>query len=812
MATIGEERVTLKVKEQMPFLIKSTRGRGALGERIGETAYRAGIKICMERPRLVTESYKETEGEPYVLRRAKALANFLDNMTIYIQPWERIVGNFASTPDSIQHYPELFWRWLEKAIDDEFKMMVTDEEREELHQIHKYWRNTAVHGKEKSLLPEEVLPYWSFVNHGAFMWLHGGRTGVPNYDKLFKVGLKGIVQEAKDRLAEISSDPSFYIQAEKYLPQRYFLEAAIISLEAGIRWGKRYAQKARELASVEQDEKRKRELEEIAEVCDWVPENPPRTLHEALQCYFFITLITRVIDLQTPGLGERIDQIMYPLYKKDKEEGRITREEAQELVEYVWLKMNEFGELMPLRMGLGQGGSVVTARVTTIGGQTPEGDDATNEMSYIVLDAIKAINLAEPSVAIRLHKNTPAEYLYAITDALRQASGVFSLFNDEMMIPYLSSFGLPLEDVRNYSTEGCMRWIIPGKAMGFRALGGMFALPRCLELALSQGIDKYSGKQIGARTPDPLTFTSIEDVIEAHLAQVRFLVEKLVTINNFVEVLDNEYLPQPFLSALMDGCIENGQDLRTYKYFANTIFQPIGQVTVANSLAAMKKLVFEDKRVSLAELLDALKNNWEGKEDLRQMFINEAPKFGNDDDYVDLLARDVYLRTTQTIRSFKNIYGGSFMEDGTGGSTYYSGGFLTGATPDGRKDTEWFNDGTISPAIGTDMKGPTAVLKSVAKIDHVGTFTHLFNQKFLPQYLEGANKDAFVAYLRTWVDLGIHHIQFNVFDRQMLLEAQQNPEKYANLVVRVAGYSAYFVDLAKGLQDQIIARTEQGFR
>jgi len=738
------------------------------------------------------------------------MANYLDNMTIYIQPWERIVGNFASTPDKIQHYPELFWRWLEKAIDDEFSMLVTDEEREELHEIHKYWRNTAVHGKEKSLLPEEVLPYWSFINHGAFMWLHGGRTGVPNYDKLFKVGLKGIVQEAKDRLAEISSDPDFYIQAEKYLPQRYFLEAVIISLEAGIRWGKRYAQKARELASVEQDEKRKGELEQIAEVCDWVPENPPRTLHEALQCYFFITLITRVIDLQTPGLGERIDQIMYPLYKKDKEEGRITREQAQELVEYVWLKMNEFGELMPLRMGLGQGGSVVTARVTTIGGQTPEGDDATNEMSYIVLDAIKAVNLAEPSVAIRLHKNTPAEFLYAITDALRQAPGVFSLFNDEMMFPYLTGFGLPLEDVRNYSTEGCMRWIIPGKAMGFRALGGMFALPRCLELALSQGADKFSGKQIGARTPDPLTFTSFEDVIDAYVAQLRFFVGKLVTINNFVEVLDNEYLPQPFLSALMDGCIEHGQDCRTYKYFANTIFQPIGQVTVVNSLAAMKKLVFEDKRVSMAELLDALKSNWEGKEDLRQMCINEAPKFGNDDDYVDLLGRDVYLRTTQTIRSFKNIYGGSFMEDGTGGSTYYSGGLLTGATPDGRKDTEWFNDGTISPAIGTDKKGPTAVLKSVAKIDHVGTFTHLFNQKFLPQYLEGTNRDAFVAYLRTWVDLGIHHIQFNVFDRQTLLEAQQNPEKYATLVVRVAGYSAYFVDLAKGLQDQIIARTEQG--
>ncbi len=811
MATIGQERVTLKVKEKMPFLIKSTRGRGRLGERTPGTGYRAGIKICMERPRLVTESYKETEGEPYVLRRAKALAKYLDNMTIYIQPWERIVGNFVSSPDSIQHYPELFWRYLDKAIENEYKTMVTDEEREELHEIHKYWRNTAVHGKEKSLLPDEVLPYWGFVGHGAYFWLHGGRTGVPNYDKLFKVGLKGIIQEAKDRLAEMSSDPSFYIQAHKYLPQRYFLEAAIIALEAGCRWGKRYAQKARELAKSEKDAKRKKELEQMAEVCDWVPENPPRTLHEAIQCYFFITLITRVIDLQTPGLGERIDQILYPFYKRDKKEGRITREQAQELVEYVWLKMNEFGELVPPAMGLGAGGTVVTARVTTVGGQTANGRDATNEMSYIVLDAIKSINLSEPSVAIRIHKNTPDEFLYAVTDALRQAPGVFSLFNDEMMIPYLIGFGLPLEDARNHSTEGCMRWIIPGKAMGFRALGGMFALPRCLELAFYQGVDKFSGNQVGARTPDPLTFTAIDDLIQAYFEQVRFFVEKLVIINNLVEVLDNEYLPQPFLSALMDGCIENGQDCRNYKYFANTIFQPVGQVTVVNSLAAVKKLVFEDKRVPMAELVDALKNNWEGKEDLRQMFISKAPKFGNDDDYVDLLARDIYLRTTQTIRGFKNIYGGPFMEDGTGGSTFYTGSVLTGATPDGRKDRGYFNDGTVSPVAGTDKKGPTAVLKSVAKIDHVKTFTHLLNQKFLPQYLEGANRDAFVAYLKTWVDLGIHHIQFNVFDRETLLEAQRNPEKYANLVVRVAGYSAYFVDLDKGLQDQIISRTEQGF-
>ncbi|RLC73410.1 MAG: glycyl radical protein [Chloroflexi bacterium] len=814
MATIGEQRTTLRVKEEMPFLLKATRAyRAKVGEEAPRTPYRPGIKICMERPRLFTESFKQTEGEPMVLRRAKALANYLDKMTIYIQPWERIVGNFASDPNKIQHYPELFVRWIDRAIDDQYKDLLDDDERAELHEIHKYWTNLAVHGAERALLPEDVRPYCHFMNHRVFTWLHGGRTGVPNYEKLFRLGLRGIIQEAKDRLAQMSSDPDFYIHADKYLPQKHFLDAVIISLEAGCRWGKRYAQLARELAENEKDEKRKKELEEIAEVCDWVPENPPRTFHEALQSWYFVMLITKVIDLQSPGLGERFDQIMYPFYKKDKEEGRITREEAQELVEHAWLKMNEFGELVPPMRGGGGGGGgmVVTARVTTIGGQTRDGDDATNEMTYIVMDATNAIKLTHPAVAIRLHKNTPTEFLHALCDTLRQASGVYSLFNDEMMIPHLTSLGIPLEDARDYSTEGCMRWIIPGKAMGFRALGGMFMLPRCLELALSQGVDKASGKQIGARTPDPLTFTSIEDVIDAYLTQVKFFAQKLVTINNFVEVLDNEYLPQPFLSALMDGCIEHGQDCRHYKYFANTIFQPIGQVTVVNSLAAIKKLVFEDKKVSMAELLDALNNNWEGKEDLRQMAINEVPKFGNDDDYVDMLARDVYLRTTQTIRSLKNIYGGPFMEDGTGAATYYVGGVVTGATPDGRKAGENYNDGTCSPYPGTDKKGPTAVLKSVAKIDHARTFTHLFNQKFSPQFLEGANRDAFVSYLRTWVDLGIHHIQFNIIDRETLLDAQRHPEKYANLVVRVAGYSAYFVDLDKGLQDQIIARTEQGF-
>ena len=798
-----------KVKEEMPFMIKATRGHGRFGEKVEDVLpYRPGVKLCMERPRLITESYKETDGDPMVLRRAKAMAKLLDKMTVYIEPWEVIVGNFAHDPESIQHYPELFWRWLEKAIEEEYKPLLTDEEREELHEIHGYWKNIAVHGKERKLLPASIKSHSNFIKHGAFIWLHGGRTGVPNYEKLFEVGLRGLIDETESLLAELDDDPGFYNNAREYLDKKRFYQAVIISLEAGCRWGKRYAELARELAVGEKDEGRRAELERIAEACDWVPENPPRTLREALQFYYLITLITRVLDLQTPGLGERFDQIMMPFYQKDLAEGKHTRDEARKLVEFTFLKMNEFGDLIPPLLGGGLG-SVITARVTTVGGQTADGEDATNEMTYIVLDAIKDLRLSEPSVAVRLHKNTPTRLLEELTDALKECSGVFSLFNDEMMIPYLEGLGIPSQDARCYSTEGCMRWIIPGKAMGMRAIGGLFILPKCLEYALSQGINKLTGQQMGAPTPDPLTFESFDDLLDAYYRQVRFFAEKLVALNNVTEVLDQEYLPQPFLSATMDGCLERGQDCRFYKYFPNTILQPVGQVTAVNSLAAIKKLVFDDGRVSLSELLDALGANWEGKEELRQMFINKAPKFGNDNDYVDTLAHNVYAKTTEIVKSFKNIYGGSYLEDGTGASTFYFGSVLCGPTADGRKARDLFADGTVSPAHGTDSKGPTAVLGSVAKLDHVNGFTHLFNQKFFPEFLEGEHKEKFIAYLRSWIDLGIHHIQFNVVGSDLLEDAQENPDEYGTLVVRVAGFSAYFVDLDRGVQDQIIARTKQ---
>jgi len=424
------------------------------------------------------------------------------------------------------------------------------------------------------------------------------------------------------------------------------------------------------------------------------------------------------------------------------------------------------------------------------------------------MDAKDEMGFNQPALAVRLHPQTPLGLYRKIVSSLLKQPGVYSFFNDNMMIPFLTNLGLPLSDAREYGTDGCMRWIIPGKAMCQRALGGTFVLPKCLEFALYRGVDKFSGKQIGPRTGDPLTWTSIEDVMGAYLEQLKFFLHKQVTIYNIVDVLDEEWLPQPFLSGVVDGCLEAGKDCREYKYYHNTIIQPVGQVTVINSLAAIRKLVFDDKKVSMPDLLDALKNNWEGRESLRQMFINDAPKWGNDDDYVDLIGREFYTRTNQTFKSFKNIWGWPFNEDGTGASSYYDYSGMTGATPDGRFDRDLFNDGTVSPVIGTDKKGPLATMKSVSKLDHAGTFTHLFNQKFSPQELRKNNGASFIALLRTFVDLGIHHTQFNVIDRETLLDAQMHPEQYSDLVVRTAGLAAYFVDMTKAVQDQIIERTE----
>ncbi len=810
---VEEKRLTQIIADQVRYrtAMGQRTGRVEEQEKLGKISdVRATLRLDPERARLVTQAYKATEGEPIALRRAKAMAHYLDNMTIYINDYDRIAGNSSKSPDHVISYPELYSRWVDKAIEMGYKDMLSDEEREEMHEILKYWFNKSVQGAERQYLAEEDKPYWSYMNQGVYVWVHGAHSGqVPNYEKVFQIGLKGFRKEAEEKLAQIAQDKDLIRDdPQGFMKKKAFLEAVIISLDAAVRWANRYAALARSMAEAETDEKRKKELLQIAESCSWVPENPPRSFHEVLQAWFLMFLLVRVLDIQTSGIGDRLDYLWYPFYKKDKEEGKITPEEAQELIEYVWLKFTELADFNAPIMG---SGAHTTPRYATIGGQDRMGRDVTNELTYIIMDSVKALGLVEPMMVVRLHKNTPDEFLYRFTDIMREDAGHYGIFNDEFMIPWLVSKGLPLEDARNWCVEGCMRWAVVGKPMGHRGIAGVgFALPKVLEYALNQGRDDkfFGGKQIGPETQDPQTFESIEDVMQAYLEQLKFFTEKIVTFSNITDAIEDQWLPQPFNSALLDGCIENAMDVRDLHYWHKTNMQPVGQTTTVNALVAMKKLIFEDKTVTMAELLQALKDNWEGHEELRQKFL-DAPKFGNDDDYVDMFARDIHIRTCQTMHQFKTIHGFNVQSDGSGSAAYVAFSGLTGATPDGRKDREMFSDGTVSPLAGTDKKGPTAVLNSVAKIDPMLTFNHLFNQRWEPEFLEGDNRSKFVSYLRTFVDLGIHHVQGNVIDDAVLRDAQAHPDQHESLVVRVAGFSAYFTDCHQEVQEQIIARTKQ---
>jgi len=766
--------------------------------------YRSGVKLNVERNRLLTESYKATEGEPMVLRRAKALSHILRNMSIFIVPNSRIVGHSGSTPNDLYYPIEINWKSPWRAMNsDDARNILDDEGRAEMEKIIEYWKGKTLSDLRKNAFKGDLEKYFKF--EGTFLWSHWDELGVPNYEKLLTKGINGIKKEAEEKLKNVIE-----MVPDDYLEQCEFLDAVIITLDATIDFARRYAEKAKEMAESEKDEARKRQLEQIAEVCRRVPAEPATTYYEALQSFWFINLITRQIELVSLGCGARFDILFGPYYHKDLAEGRITREEAFELMEHLLLKFEESGMwYSPMITGIY--GGVQQLQGITLGGQDALGNDVTNEVTYIVLEAARKLHILQPTIALRVHKNTPKELLSAATDVIRTGCGYPSLFNDEVMVPLINKWGTPLKDARNYNVMGCVYLDIPGKNNNARRASGYFVLPKCLWWALHQGVNPQTGEQYGARTPDPETFTCIEDVIEAYLEQVRFFFGKMVKLENTSRGLYRKYASRPFLSALLDGCIERGQDAKEWAYSTSSINAYniiVGPTNVADSLAAIKKLVFDDKDLTMREFIDILNKNWEGHEDLRQRVITQIPKWGNDDDYVDLLAKEVHERSEAVYQEFTDEHGAKWRMDGSGVSATYGLGPGTPATPDGRKDGEPFADATSSPMLGRDTNGPTAVLASCAKIKPLN---QLLNQKFLPQFMDDEHKDQFISYLRSWCDMGIPHVQFNVVDNATLKDAQKHPEKYTNLIVRVAGYSTYFVDLSKGLQDHIIARTEQQF-
>ncbi|MDY6880253.1 MAG: pyruvate formate lyase family protein [Thermodesulfobacteriota bacterium] len=806
--TKGGEKMTeatKKLKESIiykSYVSKKKDGAPATQE------FRKGPRICFERGRLITESYRETEGEPEVIRRAKALEKILDEMTVYIRDGERIVGNYASDPSAYNIFPELAVNWLNKSINNGYGSMVDDKGKEEWQEIYDYWHDRSIDGRVMPMMPEPLKGYVDFngvshMNH----WRDYITPLEPNYKTVFTIGLRGVIDKIDKRLHELKAE--IKIHPKDYVSQRNFLEAAKISCEAVVRFSKRYAHKARELRENEKDPRRLEELEQIIEACSHVPENPPRSLYEAVQGFWIIYVINRFIETHGQGLGQRFDQLMYPFYERDKSEGRITYESAQELVEYLFVKMEECGHLVIPELHTG-GVGVSIFQTFTIGGLDAYGRDASNEFSFIILDAAIAMNTIHTNIAFRYHPDINRDLVKKAIDCSGTGIGYPAYFNDHTMMNLLTQRGIPRQDAMDYSILGCVALTVPGKCMKQSpATGGAVSLGKCLELALNQGKDMLRGTQLGCKTQDPGSFQSYDDVINAYLSQFRYVAERVTAVDNLAHHFFVQYMQRPFTSALVDGCIDRGQDSIEWAYHSLNLLLTAGNTNVADSLAAIKKFVFEDKALTMTELVEALKFNFEGEEELRQRLLNEAPKFGNDDDCVDQIMADVEMLTQKELEGLEDYYGYPWSLDGSIAGGYFPWGRRAAASADGRKAKETFADAVASPMHGKDRHGPTAVLKSLGKV--TPTWSHLTNQKFLPQFLKGENQDLFAGYLKTWSDLGCSHIQFNVVDRETLLDAQARPEKHPYLAVRVAGYSAYFADLSKGVQDDILARVGQSF-
>jgi formate C-acetyltransferase len=622
-------------------------------------------------------------------------------------------------------------------------------------------------------------------------------------DKIYCKGMLDFqkdIQLALDRL-DFMNDPMAYDKQEE-------LKAMAICADGLIRFGERHAEKARQLASQESDPQRIAELEHIAQVCTHVPAHAPRDFWEALQYYWFVHLgVTTELnpwDAFTPG---KLDQHLVPFYQQGLEDGTLTREQAEELLHCFWIKFNN--QPAPPKVGVtaAESGTYTDFAQINLGGVKPDGSDAVNELTFLLLDVIEDMRLLQPSSSIQVSKKNPDRYIKRAAKIIRTGFGQPSVFNTEVVVQEMIRAGKSVVDARCGGTSGCVETGAFGKEN--YCLTGYFNMPKVLEITLNNGLDPRSGRLIGLQTGDPAAFSSFEELFQAYTRQLNHFIDIKMRGNNLIERLFARYLPAPFLSLLIDDCISRGQDYHQGGARYNTSYiQGVGTGTMADALSAIKFQVFDQKTVSMSELLGALKADFAGQERLRQLLLNKSPKYGNDDDYADQVMVAVFEAYFKAIDGRPNMRGGTYRINLLPTTVHVYFGSVTGATPDGRKAWLPLSEG-VSPVQGADRHGPTAVIKSVAKMDHVRTGGTLLNQKFTPQVLkDDVGLDHLVQLVRTYFKLDGHHIQFNVIDAATLRQAQQNPEQYRDLIVRVAGYSDYFCDLGQVLQDEIIARTE----
>lgn len=778
--------------------------------KLREQSLNAENRISAERALLITEFYQSgmADAEPVPVQRALAFKYILEHKYICVNEGELIVGERGPAPKATPTYPEICIHSLQdlEILNDRPKVSFkSDETTRAAYRdiIIPYWKGKSNRDRIFQSLPQEWKEAYTA---GVFTEFQEQRA--PGHTalgiKMFRTGLLDLKEEIAESLAktDLVNDP-------EGVDKRDELRAMDIVCDAMIRYAERYAERLEELAAEEKDPVRKKELEKMAAICRRVPAHAPTTVHEALQHYWFIHLgvVTELNpwDSFNPG---RLDQSLYPLYKKQLEEGTVTQEEVYEMLQSFWVKFNNHPSPPKVGVTAEESNTYTDFCLINVGGVKEDGSDGVNEMSYILLDVIREMRLLQPSSMIQVSKKNPDRFIRAAVEIIKTGFGQPSVFNTDALVQEMLRAGKDVRDARNGGCSGC----VETGAFGTEAyiLTGYFNLPKILELTLNDGFDKRTGKQIGLKTGTATDYRTYEELFAAYKAQVQHFMRIKLTGNNIIERIFMKYMPVPFLSVLIEDCIRNGKDYMCGGARYNSSYvQGVGLGSITDMLTALRYHVYDKKTITMETMEKALANDFKGFEELQYQLVYHTPKYGNDDDYADEQEVQVFDMYYDVLSGHKSPRGADYRVNMLPTTCHVYFGKVTGATPDGRNAWKVLSEG-ISPVQGADTNGPTAVIRSAAKIDHIKTGGTLLNQKFTPSLLsteEGCNN--LVHLIRAYFRMDGHHIQFNVVDADTLREAQKHPEDYRDLIVRVAGYSDYFNDLGEDLQNEIICRTEQ---
>lgn len=778
--------------------------------KLREQSLNAENRISAERALLITEFYQSgmADAEPVPVQRALAFKYILEHKYICVNEGELIVGERGPAPKATPTYPEICIHSLQdlEILNDRPKVSFkSDETTRAAYRdiIIPYWKGKSNRDRIFQNLPQEWKEAYTA---GVFTEFQEQRA--PGHTalgiKMFRTGLLDLKEEIAESLAktDLVNDP-------EGVDKRDELRAMDIVCDAMIRYAERYAERLEELAAEEKDPVRKKELEKMAAICRRVPAHAPTTVHEALQHYWFIHLgvVTELNpwDSFNPG---RLDQSLYPLYKKQLEEGTVTQEEVYEMLQSFWVKFNNHPSPPKVGVTAEESNTYTDFCLINVGGVKEDGSDGVNEMSYILLDVIREMRLLQPSSMIQVSKKNPDRFIRAAVEIIKTGFGQPSVFNTDALVQEMLRVGKDVRDARNGGCPGC----VETGAFGTEAyiLTGYFNLPKILELTLNDGFDKRTGKQIGLKTGTATDYRTYEELFAAYKAQVQHFMRIKLTGNNIIERIFMKYMPVPFLSVLIEDCIRNGKDYMCGGARYNSSYvQGVGLGSITDMLTALRYHVYDKKTIAMETMEKALANDFKGFEELQYQLVYHTPKYGNDDDYADEQEVQVFDMYYDVLSGHKSPRGADYRVNMLPTTCHVYFGKVTGATPDGRNAWKVLSEG-ISPVQGADTNGPTAVIRSAAKIDHIKTGGTLLNQKFTPSLLsteEGCNN--LVHLIRAYFRMDGHHIQFNVVDADTLREAQKHPEDYRDLIVRVAGYSDYFNDLGEDLQNEIICRTEQ---